>query len=97
MEIQAFVGEVNFNSLVNEFSEVSPVLQVPRATVNLVDDDSITLASIKKLEHFVKDGPASFSSRLSFLKPFADFQSVPLRIALDSVVLFLERDSFFAL
>src|SRR5262249_28601451 len=97
MEIQAFVGKVNFYSLVNEFSEVGPVFQVPRATVNLVDDDSSTFAFIKQLEHFVKDRPAPFGSRLSLLKPFADLQLVPLRIALDSVALFLKRNSFFAL
>jgi hypothetical protein len=97
MEIQAFVSKVNFNALVDEFSNVSPIFKVPRAAVNLVDDDSIPLAALKKLEHFVKDWPASFGSCLSFFKPFTDLQSVVLCVAFDRITLFLKRDSVFAL
>src|SRR5262249_39983696 len=97
MEVQAFVSEVDVYAAIDEFSKVSPIFQVPRASVNLVDDNSVALASLEKREHFVKDRPAPFSRCLSFLKPFTDLQSVSLRMALDCITLFLKRDSFFAL
>src|SRR5262249_13809440 len=72
MEIQTFVSEMDFNASIYKFSEISPIFQVPSAPVDFVDDDSIAFASIQKLEHFVKDGPASFGSGFYFLKPLAD-------------------------
>ena len=44
MEIQTFIGTLNFDSLVNEFTEIGPIFEIAGAAVDLVYDDAIGLA-----------------------------------------------------
>src|SRR5947209_5007311 len=45
IEVQALVDEVDFDSAIDQFAEVSPVLEIARRAVNLVDNDAARLAA----------------------------------------------------
>jgi hypothetical protein len=90
IEIKALVGEVNFNPDIHEVAEVCPVLQIARASINLVDDYTVRLTAPEKSKHIQKDRPASLRRGLPFLEGPRDLNTVFLRVSGDCILLLLE-------
>jgi hypothetical protein len=62
-----------------------------------VDDDATGLPLREETEHLTEDRAPALRGRLTFFEPLRDRERVPLGVARDGVVLFLERDSVFTL
>jgi len=89
--------KAHVDPFINELTEVSPVFQVSRASVDLVDDDALRLASFEELQHLGKDGAASLRCCLALLKPFHYPQAVALRVSYDRFTLLLEGHAVLTL
>lgn len=88
---------MDFNAFVDQFAKIGPVLEVPRAPVNFMDDDARSLPFTELREHLVPHGPPRFRGGLALFEPFNDFQIVPYRVSLDGFLLFGQRYASFAL
>jgi len=88
---------MDFDAAINELSELSPVLHVPRAAVDLVDHDARGLAAPEQLQHVIEDGPSALGGRLALFEPLRDLQFVALGILLNRAALLLKRHAALAL
>lgn len=88
IQVERFIREVNFDALVNEFAEVSPILEVSGAPVNLVDYDAGCFSIPQQLQHLVPDGTATLGRRLSFFEPLEKVQAGSRGMALYRFLLF---------
>src|SRR5579872_2579255 len=86
-EVEGFIGKVNFDALVNQFSEVGPVPQVSGATVNLVDDDAASGLFSEQPHHRTEYRPALFGCRFLFFKPTGNLQLAALGVAFNRIFL----------
>ena len=55
-EVEVLVREVYLDSAIHEFAQVRPVLEVPDAPVDLVDDHACGAAGLKLGKHAVEVG-----------------------------------------
>ena len=80
LEVETLVREMDFNAGVNQLSKIRPVLEVPGASIDLVDDDAFCFSLSKTSKHLGKQGTAALRGRLAFFKPRQDRQAVALGV-----------------
>src|ERR1051326_388919 len=96
-KVEILVRKIDLHAGVDELSKVGPVAEVPGATVDLVDDDTVRRATPQKPHHFGEARPAALCGRELLLKPADDSETLPFGIAKDRVFLLLEGYAFFTL
>jgi len=54
LQIHVFGSKVNLDSGINQLTYVCPILLVPHAPIDLVDDDSLCLLESKQSQHLIE-------------------------------------------
>jgi len=88
---------MDFDSRIDQLSKISPILEVPRTPVDLVNDHALCLPLTELPHHLREDGAASLCRTLALFKPLRDDETVSLRVLADCVLLLLEGNSLFSL
>lgn len=94
VEIQRFISEMHFDSLIDELAEFGPVLEVPGASVDFVHDHAGSQTLTKSLDHAIEDWTACFSSRLLLFQPLNNLEVGSRSKLLDGICLLLQGDAF---
>src|ERR1041384_4204874 len=97
VQVQTLIGEMHFNALIYQFTEIGPISEVARAPVDLVDEHAVLLTTFERLKHPVKDRPSKLSRGLLLLELFDNGQVPALRIPLDGLALLSERRAILPL
>jgi len=92
-----FRCEVHIDAGIDELADMIPVLEISRAAINFVDDDTASGAKAQQPQHLIERGASFFGSAFLLFKPADNFQAVTLGIARNRIPLFNERNSFFSL
>ena len=79
------------------FAEIRPVLEIPGAPIDLVNDHAPDLAAAEKPQHLVEGAPSALGGGHRLLEPVSDLKAISFGVLPDRVALLLEGDALFAL
>jgi hypothetical protein len=88
---------MHFNALVDEFTKIRPVSEIPGAPVDLVDHDAARFPEAELPEHGRPNRPSSFCGSLPFFEPGTNRKFESLGVALDCVPLFGQGNAALSL
>src|SRR5207244_1444380 len=90
LHVEAFIRKMHGDTPVNEIAEISPVFEIARAAINLVDDDGLSFAFIEAFEHIVEDRSAAFRRGFPFFKPVDNLKAVAFNKPKNRILLLLK-------
>src|SRR6185369_15860607 len=97
VKVERLIDEMDGDAGVDKLAEVGPIPQVPRAPVDLVDDESVGLALPQEAEHLRELRATALRRRPGLLEPLGNGEAVGRGIAGDRIALFLRRYPFYLL
>src|SRR5947209_1307795 len=88
---------MQFDANIDQLSEIGPVLQVSRTSINLVENDPVRRALSQEPDHFIENRPSELCCRLTFFKPSNNSEAKSFCVSIYGIVLLLERDAALSL
>ncbi len=82
------MDEADIGPQVNELANLGPVVEIPRTTVDAMNEDTGSLVFPEQIQHLFEHGPTSAGSALRFGEPAADAEILDGRVLLDGQPLF---------
>src|SRR5690606_28618781 len=89
-DVDAIVGEQDFDTLVHQFANPGPIAEVARAAVNLVDDDTRSLPALEGGEHWREIPRSGHCGSGGLFEPGTDGETGVHRESSNSVPLLVE-------
>src|SRR5439155_15533978 len=96
-QIDAFLGKADINALLRKVLDSTPILQVSRASVDLVEDDPGRMAFLERCDHPREFMAAYLGGRLSLFEPHGNMEAIASSEPFDRIALLLQRRTMFPL